>query len=42
MFGVGGGFLMTPTFLKTNAQDAPELLARLREDGADAAILCAI
>lgn len=27
---------------KTNAQDAPDVLARLREDGADAAILCAI
>ncbi len=27
---------------KTNAQDAPNTLARLREDGADAAILCAI
>ena len=27
---------------KTNAQDALEMLARLREDGADAAILCAI
>ena len=27
---------------KTNAQDAPEMLARLREDRADAAILCAI
>ena len=27
---------------KTNTQDAPETLARLREDGADAAILCAI
>ena len=27
---------------KTLAQDAPETLARLREDGADAAILCAI
>ena len=27
---------------KTLAQDAPEVLARLREDGADAAILCAI
>ncbi len=27
---------------KTLAQDAPETLARLRDDGADAAILCAI
>ena len=27
---------------KTNTQDAPEILARLRQDGADAAILCAI
>jgi len=27
---------------KTNAQDAPDILARLRDDGADAAILCAI
>ena len=27
---------------KTNNQDAPDALARLREDGADAAILCAI
>lgn len=27
---------------KTNTQDAPDTLARLRHDGADAAVLCAI
>jgi D-proline reductase (dithiol) PrdB len=43
--GLTGRFHGVPTeysIRKTNAQDAPDVLARLREDGADAAILCAI
>jgi hypothetical protein len=43
--GLAARFYGVPTeysIRKTLAQDAPEALARLREDGADAAILCAI